>query len=1179
MAKEETEQKWTQMFGELSFGVICYRISGRGTERERRQFFYANDAFYQAIGYTREESTEQEKLLDSLCLPGEYQKLMEQVEQAISFPGKTCALVFAIRRKDGTSIHLQWKGRFRVMDEKEGYLFCSCNVVEAFLQEQFQLTDRLNAVMREKRRVDDIISAMPVGMAFVRGGREYVVESANSEFLQSAGYRAEELVQEGRPLLDYVEPEDEGILEEAMEKCRESRKPGEFELRMRTKDGGMRWQMFRCQLFHYKNAVPYYILVNWDINERKGLEEELCLIDEQYRMLEEVSDDFPLEYDVENRRFRVPQRYHMNGKVPDPDMRYLTLAETLEDICEADRERYTEWISTASVEEMAGSIDYRLNMAPAGKKKSYVWYRTTYRSILGANGGVIRIIGRSYDISADRKIQEELSREMRLDPLTRLLNKVAAEKEITEYLEENGEESHVMFLIDIDDFKNINDTFGHTVGDTVILDIAQAIKGQFRDDDIVGRIGGDEFLVLMKNAGKETAVEKAIQLGNNVKKRLIGDDAVVQVTLSIGMAVFGTDGDDYETLFSRADHAMYVTKRGGKDHFSFAGQENAAQGVDGERNAGIGEEKIPIEQARGNADKDFLNVAFSLLSHARDINGSLNVLLEQIGKRYRLERVTVLEIQNQDAQPVKTNDWEAVPEVLGELPLERIRTEISGVENGKFIGIEDGDGTVCCGCVRYELAGGRIGCMCVESRDADIMWETTVVNTFCELSRVVGVFVSLRNKLREDQNEIRQLQDRDKLTGLYNLEAFRGRVTEAMKHAKEENVYALVHVDINNFSYVNENFGQTVGDSILKEFAQTIVKGTNVLEACRMYSDYFIVLTVGKTREEVYNRVVEGNTKFEGVLRQKYPTSSMTLSTGISFLGNSNEDFESMLESANMARKRSKELRADHPVVYDPSMRSKRDDEIKIIGRFYGALQKGELEMFLQPKFLIGKDEIYGAEALARWKLPGGEILSPARFIPPLENLGYIVDLDFYIFEQLLRAMKRWKDAGREPLVISTNFSRRHFENGGTRFLQRLNELMERYQANPHYIEIEVTESVVIENLDCMKECLAELERLGYRIAIDDFGTGYSSLSVLLEIPANVIKIDKSFTDRINEEEQRHFVSQMGLLIRSAKEEVIFEGIETAEQEQFLKDCGFRYGQGYLFDKPLPMSEFERKYR
>ena len=145
--------------------------------------------------------------------------------------------------------------------------------------------------------------------------------------------------------------------------------------------------------------------------------------------------------------------------------------------------------------------------------------------------------------------------------------------------------------------------------------------------------------------------------------------------------------------------------------------------------------------------------------------------------------------------------------------------------------------------------------------------------------------------------------------------------------------------------------------------------------------------------------------------------------------------------------------------------------------------------------------------------------------------------------------------------------------------MQRLNELMERYQADPHYIEIEVTESVVIENLDCMKECLAELERLGYRIAIDDFGTGYSSLSVLLEIPADVIKIDKSFTDRINEEEQRHFVSQMGLLIRSAKEEVIFEGIETTEQEQFLKDCGFRYGQGYLFDKPLPMSEFERKYR
>jgi diguanylate cyclase (GGDEF)-like protein len=622
-----------------------------------------------------------------------------------------------------------------------------------------------------------------------------------------------------------------------------------------------------------------------------------------------------------------------------------------------------------------------------------------------------------------------------------------------------------------------------------------------------------------------------------------------------------------------ADRAMYETKRSGKNHFVFAGDGAGKQQRQREK-------KIPEMEKNGrqDADKDFLNVAFSLLSHARDLNASLNVLLEQIGKKYGLKRVTVLEGQTETGEVTVTNHWEAMGTKQDDVNFCAYLPGLETAETGKFIWLEqteDDNGT---GCIKYELAGNRTGYMCVSGHLPQEQGQAAVISTFCELSRVVAVFVTLRNKLREDQREIQQLQNRDKLTGLYNLEAFRCRVMDAMAQIKKESVYALIHVDINNFSYVNENFGQAIGDNILREFAAMLLQGENVLEACRMYSDYFIILAKGSSRQYILNQVIEGNVRFESALKKKYPTSSMTLSAGISFIENPKEEFESMLESANMARKKSKEFHMGKPVVYEPSMRLKRDDEIQISGRFYGALQKGELEMFLQPKFLLGEGRIYGAEALARWRLPGGELLSPAKFIPPLENLGYIVDLDFYIFEQLLRAMKRWQDAGKEQLIISTNFSRRHFDNGGTQFLERLGQILERYQVNPHHIEIEVTESVIVENYESMKACLEELKRRGFRIAIDDFGTGYSSLSVLLEIPAHVIKIDKSFTDRIDLAEQRQFVSQMGQFIQSAKEEVIFEGIETKEQEDFLRSCGFRYGQGYLFDRPLPMEEFERKY-
>lgn len=1047
------------------------------------------------------------------------------------------------------------------------------------------------------RHKNDLIYEMPVGAAIARGGHELYLEMANREFLHAGGFFAEGLVEDGRPLVDYIYEADVGIFEDAIEKCRENHEAQSLELRVRTKDGGVCWELLQCRLYCYRDAVPYYILTSWDIHTRKGLEEELRLMDEQYRMLEEVTDEFPFDYDVVHERFRVPQKYRVSGKV-NADRKYMSVGEMLSDIYEEDRTECAETIALASKEKMTGTIDYRLNLAPSGKEPDYVWYRTVYRSILGDDGQIIRIIGRSYDVSMDRRIQEQLSEEMRLDPLTRVLNKVAAGEEVDRILAQEPEWMHVLFLIDIDNFKQINDTFGHTVGDTVISDVAEVLRLQFPEPDLVARVGGDEFLAFMKNTTLEEAQSKAEQLGSAAAKRLIGDDAIVNMTLSIGLAVSGEDGSDYETLFTMADHAMYDIKRGGKNGFSFARKDSAAAG-DGARR----QKNAEMEQNAGRkVDKEFLNFAFSLLSHARDINGSLNVLIEQIGKKYGLDFVAVFEGREEGADMVLMNSWNRSGRTYENRVFGQEVCIHGEVQTGQFIAIgeeeltgegrqfgglwrEDDEGTRHFGGVKFEFAGSRMGWMCVGMRREDEGFRPDEASNFCELGRVVGVFVSLRSKLSDDQREIQHLQNQDMLTGLYNLEAFRERMRRRIKgdkfHGKapdgKELIYALVHLDVNNFSYINENFGQQVGDSILRGLAKLIGSEEHVVEACRMYSDYFAELVCGSSEEEIYRRVLEENRAFEEQQKSSYPASSMRLSAGICFVRDNSESFDTILEGANLARKQAKEQKIG-AVIYQEAMRRKRDNEIHITGRFYGALQKGELELFLQPKFLLKECEIYGAEALARWRLESGEVISPNNFIPPLENVGYVVDLDFYILEQLLRAMNRWKESGRRLFTISTNFSRRNFENGGEEFIKRLEETMQRYRIERKYIELEVTESVIVENLDCMKECLYKLEELGYRIAIDDFGTGYSSLSVLLEIPANVVKIDKSFTDRINLTEQQEFVSQMGRFIRSAKEEVIFEGIEEDEQRRFLIGCGFNYGQGYYFDRPLSLEEFEKKY-
>lgn len=480
--------------------------------------------------------------------------------------------------------------------------------------------------------------------------------------------------------------------------------------------------------------------------------------------------------------------------------------------------------------------------------------------------------------------------------------------------------------------------------------------------------------------------------------------------------------------------------------------------------------------------------------------------------------------------------------------------------------------------VKFEYSNGKIGCIDVGSVEQDKQWRTEEIGTICELSRVVAVFVTLREKMQEDQQAIHKLKNRDRLTGLYNLEAFRTKLVQLLEAEEnpQENTYALTMVDVNNFSYVNENFGVEMGDSILKEFSR-LLERKKVMAACRMYSDYFLVLSKGKSQQEIRRRVKEGNEEFEAKLQERYPAGGMKLSAGICFLSGKSS-FETILESANLARKYAKEHNITSGVAYIEKMRQTRDEQVLIATRFHAAIQRGEFEMFLQPKFRLKENTIYGAEALARWHFGENCYLQPDRFVPALELMGYIKDLDFFIFEQLLKYMTKWKESGKSLFTISTNFSRKHFENGGEAFLQRIHETMEKYDIDPSYIEVEVTESVMTEKLEDLKHCMIELAQMGFRIAIDDFGTGYSSLSVLYEIPANVVKIDKSFTDKVMVDNKGEFVSQMGKFIRAAKEEIVVEGIETEEQRQFLESHGFEYGQGYLFDRPIPADEFERKY-
>lgn len=1045
--------------------------------------------------------------------------------------------------------------------------------------------DYLRQLEREHKELKNIINELPVGLVLVRGGTELIIKNVNREFSKMTGYSLSDFDADKMNMSQLIHMEDYMLFEDAEEICRRGKTANEFEARIVTADRKIIWVMFQFQIYAYRSAAPYYLISCWDITERKKMENEVALVNQRYHMLEEVSDDIVIDFDVQNQRFEIPECYKKYED--DQNTKYAGAEDLFEAIHPDDREKFQKMFEMAEQREMRGNMEYRLRQGGTDSQE-YAYHRITYQSISDYEGQVCHIIARSYDISSEREIRDKLLKEVQLDPLTRILNKKASQETVDEILMKADDGIHVLYVIDIDNFKVINDTFGHTVGDMVISDIASLIKKQFTDDDIVGRVGGDEFIVFTKNTTVKAAERKAEQLCRNVQKTISGDGAVIVVTLSVGMAVSGKDGYDYNTLFERADHAMYHIKKNGKNDYRFAG--NLEKSEDDRKN------RVEETEKRVNrvTDKEFLNTAFSLLSHARDINGSLNVLLEQIGRKYQMNMVSVFEYQPDGENMLLTNSWSDMGQIYDKNVLPITWPNLMRAEIGEFVQTSpkwrekrkdewknwSGNEIPICSiaAVKFEYSNGKTGCIDVGSIEGDKHWSAEEIGTICELSRIVAVFVTLREKMQKDQQAIHTLKNRDKLTGLYNMDAFRTKVGQLLEaeQDRDENVYALCMMDINNFSYVNENFGAEMGDNILKELSQ-LFRGEETMAACRMYSDYFLTLLKGKTQEEIRKHVKVENDKFEKMLQERYPAGGMKLSTGICFI-KKNHSFDTIFESANLARKYAKEHNITSGVVYAERMRQKRDEQVLIATRFYAAIQRGEFEMFLQPKFRLKDNTLYGAEALARWRIGENNYLKPNLFIPALENMGYITDLDFYIFEQLLKCMTRWKEAGKKLFIVSTNFSRKNFENSGEEFLQRIKHTMSKYDVDPGYIEIEVTESVVIEKLDNLKKCLSELVDMGFRIAIDDFGTGYSSLSILYDIPANVVKIDKSFTDKVMVDRRGEFVSEMGRFIRAAKEEIVVEGIETEDQRRFLEDCEFEYGQGYLFDRPLSTEKFERKY-
>ncbi len=438
----------------------------------------------------------------------------------------------------------------------------------------------------------------------------------------------------------------------------------------------------------------------------------------------------------------------------------------------------------------------------------------------------------------------------------------------------------------------------------------------------------------------------------------------------------------------------------------------------------------------------------------------------------------------------------------------------------------------------------------------------------------VGGFFAIEDRTEE----IRKLErerfraTHDSLTGVYNRERFFERTRQLIDEDPDKKRY-MVCSDIKDFKMVNELFGEQKGNEVLRETASSMQKeasGDTVFG--RLGSDRFAMcISVENFHEEIF-------TEYVGHLKSLATNSvyRMHMHVGVYLITDPSMEVSVMCDRALVAIQRIKDNYQQVVVYYDDKLGKALQNEKTMIGEFDRALEEGQFHMFLQPQVSVDK-KLLGAEALVRWIHPEKGMVPPGEFISLFEKCSYIHRLDRYVWELACRQLSQWKKEGREDLHISVNISPKDFYF--VNIYETFTSLVEQYGINPRNLKLEITETALMTELNQQLNLLDKLRNYGFHIEIDDFGSGYSSLNMLKDIAVDVIKLDMGFLRRSEHEDKGRTI--MNAIISLSKQlglSVITEGVETAEQVEYLTGSGCDMFQGYYFAKPMPVADFEEKY-
>lgn len=708
-----------------------------------------------------------------------------------------------------------------------------------------------------------------------------------------------------------------------------------------------------------------------------------------------------------------------------------------------------------------------------------------------------------------------------IDALTGIGNRMALRRDYDAYL---GKEVTVLML-DLNDFKLINDTRGHDEGDRILREVGKLLTDTFGEEHCY-RYGGDEFLVIVPELSSAELQEKL----ESMKQHKPAIDAAASADFAIGYArATLSDSDILRTLISSADERMYEEKRDRKRTSASARRMT----------------QPPMKPTEYSVDE-------------------LKAFLKEMSEQYALARVVdpiecrVIELH--DDGKIHMSDscygiWNSEQKCINCSSAMACRT---GCHQEKAEHFKDNYYLVQSNPVKLKLSNGSIYDAVVELVNVEKESEVAVNNREAEN---VGTRAA------------HYLAHHDSLTNALNADAFY-EFARGMIKSRSDSSWVMITGNIMNFRLVNTLFGDQKGNEILAKTAALLREiSESARGLCgRLGGDQFVVLIPkNKYREERLSHIAQ-------TLSEQYDSGIYTLRIhfGVYEIDDPSIPVSVMCGRANSALRTIREDLSKTVAYFDDTILQKILFEQTVLGSFEEALSGGEFKMYLQP--LVRKDgSVVGAEALARWYRPDGAMVMPGDFIETLETAGVIHKLDRYMWELAAKQLRAWKGTEREKLFISVNVSAKDFCSIDV--VEEMTKLVEKYGVDSRMLRLEITETALLGNADKCDSVVSGLRQKGFLVEIDDFGKDNSTLSFLKDIKADVLKIDMSFLREIKDRERSRIILKSVIsMADSLGMDVITEGVETEQQLHALTEMGCNHFQGYFFSRPIPVDEFEMKY-